>query len=102
MIVATKFRTARDFCGFVALRQPLATTASQSDRSAAAAWPATGPGEYAWVDSGDRSYRADGEIYVTGRVKDIIIKGGRNYIRTKSRNLRRALRNSQGCIVAFG
>ena len=28
MIVATKFRTApKDFCGFVALRQPLATTA---------------------------------------------------------------------------
>ena len=29
--------------------------------------------ELAWIDSGDRAYRAGGEIYVTGRVKDIII-----------------------------
>jgi fatty-acyl-CoA synthase len=35
-------------------------------------------GEFAWVNSGDRAYRAEGEIFVTGRVKDIIIKGGRN------------------------
>ena len=31
-----------------------------------------------WRDSGDLAYVADGEIYVTGRVKDIIIRGGRN------------------------
>jgi len=35
-------------------------------------------GRYPWLNSGDRAYRADGEIYVTDRVKDIIIKGGRN------------------------
>ncbi|MGH8176436.1 MAG: AMP-binding protein, partial [Steroidobacter sp.] len=31
-----------------------------------------------WLDSGDRAYRAQGEIFVTGRVKDIIIRAGRH------------------------
>lgn len=31
-----------------------------------------------WVDSGDRAYVANGDVYVTGRIKDIIIRGGRN------------------------
>ncbi|MDG4597792.1 MAG: AMP-binding protein [Candidatus Contendobacter sp.] len=32
----------------------------------------------AWLDSGDRGYLAGGDIYLTGRVKDLIIRGGRN------------------------
>ena len=31
-----------------------------------------------WVKSGDRAYMAGGDIYITGRVKDIIIRAGRN------------------------
>lgn len=31
-----------------------------------------------WLDSGDRAYMAGGEIYVTGRIKDIIIRAGRH------------------------
>ncbi len=31
-----------------------------------------------WCDSGDFAYRAEGELFVTGRRKDIIIKAGRN------------------------
>ncbi|MEN8136638.1 MAG: AMP-binding protein [Thermodesulfobacteriota bacterium] len=31
-----------------------------------------------WLDSGDRGYISDGEIFITGRSKDIIIKAGRN------------------------
>lgn len=31
-----------------------------------------------WLNSGDRGYLADADLFVTGRVKDIIIVGGRN------------------------
>jgi len=65
--------------------------------------PASGDGEYAWVNSGDRAYRAEGEIYVTGRVKDIIIKGGRNLYPHEVEELAaRAEGIRKGCIVAFG
>jgi acyl carrier protein len=59
--------------------------------------------EYAWVNSGDRAYRANGEIYVTGRVKDIIIKGGRNLYPHEVEELAaRAEGIRKGCVVAFG
>jgi 1-acyl-sn-glycerol-3-phosphate acyltransferase len=65
--------------------------------------PTAGDGGYAWVNSGDRAYRADGEIYVTGRVKDIIIKGGRNLYPHEVEELAaRAEGIRKGCIVAFG
>ena len=32
----------------------------------------------AWLDSGDRGYLAGGDVYLSGRVKDLIIRGGRN------------------------
>ncbi|MGD8884344.1 MAG: AMP-binding protein [Gammaproteobacteria bacterium] len=31
-----------------------------------------------WLNTGDLAYIADGEVYVTGRTKDMIIRGGRN------------------------
>lgn len=31
-----------------------------------------------WLDAGDLGYTVDGELYVTGRVKDIIIRAGQN------------------------
>jgi len=31
-----------------------------------------------WLESGDRGYLSDGEVYITGRSKDIIIRAGRN------------------------
>jgi 1-acyl-sn-glycerol-3-phosphate acyltransferase len=31
-----------------------------------------------WLDSGDYAYMAEGEVYIAGRVKDLIKRGGRN------------------------
>ncbi len=31
-----------------------------------------------WLNTGDRAYVAAGEVYFTGRVKDMVIRGGRN------------------------
>lgn len=31
-----------------------------------------------WLESGDLAYVADGEVFITGRVKDVIIRAGRN------------------------
>lgn len=32
-----------------------------------------------WLDSADRAYMANGDVYITGRVKDIIIRAGRHF-----------------------
>jgi 1-acyl-sn-glycerol-3-phosphate acyltransferase len=59
--------------------------------------------EFPWVNSGDRAYRAEGEIFVTGRVKDIIIKGGRNLYPHEVEELAAQAEGiRKGCIVAFG
>ena len=31
-----------------------------------------------WLESGDLAYMAGGEVYITGRIKDVIIRAGRN------------------------
>lgn len=33
-----------------------------------------------WLRTGDLGYLADGALHVTGRSKDLVIKGGRNYV----------------------
>jgi 1-acyl-sn-glycerol-3-phosphate acyltransferase len=64
---------------------------------------AASDGEYPWVNSGDRAYQAEGEIFVTGRVKDIIIKGGRNLYPHEAEELAAQAEGiRKGCIVAFG
>jgi 1-acyl-sn-glycerol-3-phosphate acyltransferase len=93
--------------GFLWFRGPSATCGYYRNAKATEALLPLGPapkeGEYAWVNSGDRAYRADGEIYVTGRVKDIIIKGGRNLYPHEVEELAaRAEGIRKGCIVAFG
>lgn len=56
-----------------------------------------------WLDTGDKSYMAEGEIYVTGRVKDIIIRGGRNIYPEELEEAVGALPGvRKGCVAAFG
>ena len=56
-----------------------------------------------WLDSGDRAYRADGDYYVTGRVKDIIIRGGRNIYPHELEEAVGALADvRKGCVAVFG
>src|SRR5579859_6451741 len=93
--------------GYLWFRGPSATSGyyrnAAATRELFPAGQAAGHGEYAWVNSGDRAYRADGEFYVTGRVKDIIIKGGRNLYPHEVEELAaRAEGIRKGCIVAFG
>jgi 1-acyl-sn-glycerol-3-phosphate acyltransferase len=56
-----------------------------------------------WCDSGDLGYRADGELFVTGRRKDIIIKAGRNLHPQQIEELVGDLPGiRKGCVAAFG
>jgi len=56
-----------------------------------------------WLDSGDFAYVAGGEIYITGRVKEVIIRGGRNIY---PYDLEQAAGNipgiRRGCVAVFG
>jgi 1-acyl-sn-glycerol-3-phosphate acyltransferase len=93
--------------GFLWFRGPSATSGYYHNEAATQKLlplgPAKNPGEFAWVNSGDRAYRSDGEIYVTGRVKDIIIKGGRNLYPHEVEELAARVEGiRKGCIVAFG
>jgi len=56
-----------------------------------------------WMDSGDLAYCADGELYITGRRKDLIIKGGRNLVPQEIEEAAATVDGiRRGCVVAFG
>jgi fatty-acyl-CoA synthase len=56
-----------------------------------------------WLNSGDLAYWADGEIYITGRAKDIIIKAGRNLYPHEVEEIAGRVQGVRtGCVVAFG
>ena len=56
-----------------------------------------------WLDSGDLAYRAGGEIFVTGRRKDLIIKAGRNLVPQEIEEIASGAEGvRRGCVVAFG
>lgn len=56
-----------------------------------------------WLDSGDLGYIADGDVYLTSRVKDVIIRGGRNIYPYE---LEAAVGDiagiRKGCVAVFG
>jgi fatty-acyl-CoA synthase len=56
-----------------------------------------------WMDSGDLGYRADGELFITGRRKDLIKKSGRNLYPQEVEEIVGALPGiRKGCVAAFG
>jgi hypothetical protein len=56
-----------------------------------------------WINTGDRAYLDDGMLYLTGREKDIIIRGGRNI---SPYELEEAVGDvagvRRGCVAVFG
>ena len=56
-----------------------------------------------WLDSGDRAFVADGEVFITGRAKDVIIRAGRNIYPYE---LEQAVGEidgiRRGCVAVFG
>jgi 1-acyl-sn-glycerol-3-phosphate acyltransferase len=55
-----------------------------------------------WLESGDRAYVAKGDIYITGRIKDIIIKAGRHIYPHEIEELVGGITGvRKGCVVAF-
>ena len=55
-----------------------------------------------WHRSGDLAYRAEGELFITGRSKDLIIKAGRNiYPQEIEEAAAEAEGTRRGCIAAF-
>ena len=59
--------------GRLQFRGPSTTSGYYRDREATAA---LFDGD--WLESGDRAYLASGEVFITGRVKDVVIRAGRN------------------------
>ena len=56
-----------------------------------------------WLDSGDLAYLAAGELYITGRIKDIIIHAGRNIYPHELEHAVGKLEGIRnGCVAVFG
>src|ERR1700678_93741 len=56
-----------------------------------------------WLNSGDLAYWGEGELYITGRAKDVIIKAGRNLYPHEIEEIAGRVKGVRaGCVVAFG
>jgi len=56
-----------------------------------------------WLNTGDRAYLADGVLFVTGRDKDLIIRGGRNISPYELEQAVGELAGvRRGCVAVFG
>ncbi|MCM2307937.1 MAG: AMP-binding protein [Sulfuritalea sp.] len=56
-----------------------------------------------WLDSGDLAYRLDADIVITGRIKDTIIRGGRNLYPYELEEAVGGIPGvRRGCVAVFG
>jgi acyl carrier protein len=56
-----------------------------------------------WHNSGDRAYMAGGEIYITGRIKDMVIRAGRNLYPQEVEEAVAEIKGiRKGCVAVFG
>jgi 1-acyl-sn-glycerol-3-phosphate acyltransferase len=56
-----------------------------------------------WMDSGDLGYWADDELFITGRVKDLIVLSGHNVYAQEVEDAAATVPGiRQGCVAAFG
>ncbi len=56
-----------------------------------------------WWDTGDFAYIVDGELFITGREKDVIITAGRNLYPAEIEEIVGEIQDvRKGCVVAFG
>lgn len=56
-----------------------------------------------WLESGDLAYMHDGDVFITGRRKDLIIKAGRNiYAQEIERAVGEIEGVRMGCVAVFG
>ncbi len=56
-----------------------------------------------WMDSGDLGYWAGGELFVTGRAKDLIIRAGHNIVPQEIEAVTAEVKGvRRGCVAAFG
>ncbi len=56
-----------------------------------------------WLDSGDLAYVAGGEVFITGRAKDMIIRAGQNIYPQELESAVGAVRGvRKGCVAVFG
>jgi 1-acyl-sn-glycerol-3-phosphate acyltransferase len=56
-----------------------------------------------WMDSGDLGYQSDGDLFVTGREKDLIIQGGRNLCAEEIEAITSSVPGVRAnCVAAFG
>jgi 1-acyl-sn-glycerol-3-phosphate acyltransferase len=98
IVDATGFEVPEGQEGRLEFRGPSATSGYFRNAEATAA---LFRGE--WLDSGDLAYISAGEVYLTGRAKDIIIRAGRNLY---PHELEEAVGNvpgiRKGCVAVFG
>lgn len=56
-----------------------------------------------WMDSGDLGYLANGQLFITGREKDLIIQAGRNMYAQEIEEIAGEVSGvRKGCVAAFG